>query len=83
VNVDCAAYFQTLDPNTYPYTGTFAHSWHIGNPVFARDLAMTLTGGMDRNVVPTREFKDGRLTLRDAPRPAHWDQWNSDGVQPA
>lgn len=77
VDVDCSAYFKDLDPNKYAYRGTFAHAWHIGNPVFARDLALSLTGGMDRNVMPTRiRANDGRLLLGDGERPTHWDKWD-------
>ena len=76
-NVDCGDYFRTLDPKKQRFEGTFAHSWHIGNRVFARDLAMTLTSGIDRNGIPTRVRKpDGSLSLVDAPRPefaANWD----------
>jgi len=39
VNVDCVAYFAQLDPKSQPVFGIFRHSWHIGNPVFTRDLA--------------------------------------------
>ena len=77
--MDCSEYFQHLDPKTFPYRGTFAHSWHIGNPVFARDLALTLSGGMDRNVVTTRtRTGDGRLVLTDGARPLFWERWDED-----
>jgi esterase/lipase superfamily enzyme len=76
VNVDCGDYFQTLDPRRQRFEGTFAHSWHIGNRVFARDLAMTLTSGIDRHALPTRlQRSDGTLALRDAPRPTFLDHW--------
>ena len=82
-NVDCGDYFKTLDPRNQRFEGTFAHSWHIGNRVFARDLAMTLTSGIDRNAIPTRARKpDGSLTLIDAPRPefaALWEMESSPG----
>lgn len=76
VNVDCSDYFCGTNPDTYPQTGTYAHSWHFANPVFARDLVLTLTGGMDRNVIPTREFKANvGLTLVDKARPENWEKW--------
>ncbi|MEQ8391378.1 MAG: alpha/beta hydrolase [Thalassospira sp.] len=78
VNVDCSSYFEGLDPDTSPHEGTFCHSWHIGNRVFARDLAMTMEGAIDRNYIPTRKMVDGRLVLIDAPRPAHMDKWGID-----
>lgn len=80
VNVDCSDYFKTIDPGTAKFVGTFTHSWHIGDPVFARDLAMTLEGRYDRNVLPTRETVNGKLQLRDEGRPEHEDKWNVVGA---
>ena len=58
VNVDCSDYYSTLNEEQlvkdHDYTGTFCHSWHIGNPLFAKDLAHTLLGEKDRAVIPTR-----------------------------
>jgi pimeloyl-ACP methyl ester carboxylesterase len=76
VNVNCGEYFQTLNPKKERFEGTFAHSWHIGNRVFARDLAMTLTSGIDRNVIPTRKVgADGNLHLKDGARPKYSALW--------
>lgn len=75
VNVDCGPYFATLDPGKQTFFGTFNHSWHIGNRVFARDLAMTLEGAIDREAIPTRRQEGGRLVLTDRPRPAHEANW--------
>ncbi|MBI3025393.1 MAG: alpha/beta fold hydrolase [Candidatus Tectomicrobia bacterium] len=76
VNVDCSGYFSTVDPGKQKNkVGWWAHSWHIGNRVFARDLAMTLEGRIDRNYVPTREVRDGRLRLRAGSRPRFEEQW--------
>jgi esterase/lipase superfamily enzyme len=75
IDVDCGDYFVTLDPSKSTYFGDFSHSWHIGNRVFARDLAMTLEGAIDRAAVPTRALKGGKLSLHDAPRPPFMDQW--------
>ena len=79
VNVDCSDYFETIDPDAAKFVGTFTHSWHIGDPVFARDLAMTLEGRYDRNVIPTRETVNGKLQLRDQGRPAFADRWSALG----
>lgn len=79
VNVDCSAYFTTIDPDAARFVGTFTHSWHIGDPVFARDLAMTLEGRYDRNVIPTRETVNDKLQLRDQGRPAFADRWSALG----
>lgn len=80
VNVDCSAYFARKNPATSEFTGTFNHSWHIGDPVFALDLALTLEGAIDRNVIPTRAQRDGGLVLAGgARRPRHQARWDADG----
>lgn len=77
VNVDCSEYFQNKDPNTSSFRGTFNHSWHIGDDVFAADLAMTLEGEIDRNFLPTRKVIDKKLVLQDkATRPAFQQDWD-------
>lgn len=71
VNVDCTEYFALLNSNEEVKTadqsavlGSFDHSWHIGNQVFARDLFQTLRGDLDRAVIPTRSVDaDGKLKL--------------------
>lgn len=75
VNVDCGDYFASIDPATQPRFGTFNHSWHIGNRVFARDLAMSLEGGIDRLALPTRRPVNGRLILQNAARPKFQENW--------
>ena len=75
VNVDCSDYFMQLDPNKQPSFGKFCHSWHIGNRVFARDLAYVLHGGIDRHAIPTRHRDGSVLALKDAERPAHEALW--------
>lgn len=76
VNVDCSGYFNALDPELQTSkVGWWNHSWHFGNRVFARDLAMTLEGRIDRNYLPTRERRGENLVLRDAPRPEHEVKW--------
>lgn len=79
VDVDCGPYFNTLDPEKQKFYGTFNHSWHIGNLVFARDLAMTLEGRIDRNAIPTRALQEGRLVLQDKPRPRFESGWHLKG----
>lgn len=74
-NVDCGEYFATLDPKKQTFFGTFAHSWHIGDRVFSRDLAMTLEGRIDRHAIPTRKKVGAELLLQDKPRPAHYASW--------
>ena len=82
VNVNCGEYFQTLDPKKSTYFGTFNHSWHIGNRVFTRDLAMTLEGAIDRAAIPTRKHENGHLVLQDKPRPAHQEKWEIKPAEP-
>ncbi|MGM4917192.1 alpha/beta fold hydrolase [Tardiphaga sp. 813_E8_N1_3] len=74
-NVNCGDYFATLDPNKSTFFGDFTHSWHIGNRVFARDLAMTLEGAIDRDAIPTRAVVGGALILQDKPRPKFMADW--------
>lgn len=79
VNVDCSNYFSSKDPSSSEFIGTFNHSWHIGDPVFALDLAMTLEGGIDRESIPTRRNDQGKLTLiQGQQRPQYQSQWDED-----
>lgn len=78
VNVDCSSYFETKDPEKSKYVGTFNHSWHIGDELFALDLALTLEGEIDREVIPTRRFEQGQLRLTAGnQRPRFQSQWDS------
>jgi pimeloyl-ACP methyl ester carboxylesterase len=79
IDVNCGSYFQSLNPKTATYFGTFNHSWHIGNRVFARDLAMTLEGSIDRHALPTRATREGRLTLVTGQRPKFQKWWHMTG----
>ena len=74
INVDCSAYFQGLKPDANAGL-SWTHAWHFGNPVFARDLALSLEGAIDRHSIPTRAMANGKLTLIDAPRPAYQSAW--------
>lgn len=79
VNIDCTEYFEALDAkeeirktDQSIVLGSFDHSWHIGNRIFARDLFETIRGDLDRSVIPTRAIgADGKLKLlgaQDGPR---------------
>ncbi|KAA3641164.1 MAG: alpha/beta hydrolase [Armatimonadetes bacterium] len=61
VNVNCGPYFSSIQekPGTI---GAWDHSWHFDDPMFAKDLAHTLAGDIDRNYIPTRQ-RDGRGEL--------------------
>lgn len=53
VNVDCSDYWTTI-PADQPVIGSREHSWHIGDPVFTRDMLDTMNG-VDRASGATRE----------------------------
>ena len=79
VNVDCSEYFSTKDPATSTFTGTFNHSWHIGDANFALDLALTLEGAIDRQAIPTRRNDRRRLVLVGGQsRPEYQTSWDED-----
>lgn len=71
VDVDCTDYFSQLNTDAAikaadqsESIGSFDHSWHIGNRIFAADLFETLRGDLDRAILPTRHISEGRLKLR-------------------
>ena len=64
VDVDCSTHWRGLPEPDEEFIGDFTHSWHFGDPVFARDLAYTIEGEIDRHRIPTRRMEDGRLALR-------------------
>lgn len=77
-NVDCSDYFSTKDPATSSFNGTFNHSWHIGDEVFALDLALTLEAEIDRQALPTRQRSATEgLVLRPGRRPAAQAAWGA------
>ncbi len=56
VNIDCSEYYEAVvagRPES-EILGNRTHSWHIGDPLFIEDLAMTLRGGLDRTAIKTR-----------------------------
>jgi esterase/lipase superfamily enzyme len=62
VNVDCSEYWD-LNHDTFHPIGDLSHSWHIGNPVFTKDMLLTIQG-VDRNSMPTRRLDDGKPILK-------------------
>lgn len=52
VNVDCTEYYEGI-PAAQPVIGSREHSWHIGDPVFTRDMIDNMLG-LDRERRPTR-----------------------------
>lgn len=77
VNVDCSTYFAGKDPAKSEFIGTFNHSWHIGDPVFALDLALTFEAAIDRHALPTRAVSDGGLELQPGARPTYQPAWDA------
>jgi len=53
LNVDCSDYWTSI-PKTQKKIGSPEHSWHIGDPVFTRDMVDTMNG-VARDVMATRE----------------------------
>ena len=66
VNVDCSDRYAALpdpDPLNPIKTAEFSHSWYFDDAHFYRDLAQTLKGAVDRNVVAGRGA-DGAVGLK-------------------
>lgn len=62
VNVDCSARYEDLPaqgPLAIVKTAELSHSWYFADANFYRDLAQTLQGAVDRNVVAKRSVGDG------------------------
>ena len=58
INVDCSSHFRTTYGESDGTTDflTKSHSWHFSDAVFHRDLAITLRGTIDRELIPTRSI---------------------------
>lgn len=56
VNVDCGDYWTSI-PKHQKVIGNREHSWHIGDPVFTRDMIDTMNG-VDRDVMVTRSLME-------------------------
>jgi hypothetical protein len=66
VNVNCGAHFRGLGDRS-DALGSWTHSWHVGDPVWTRDLLHTVRGDVDRRYIETREVNErGELELREA-----------------
>ena len=63
VDVDCSTHWRGLPEPDEEFIGDFTHSWHFGDSLFARDLAYTIEGDIDRHRIPTRRMEDGQLVL--------------------
>ncbi len=62
VNVDVGLYFDTFRAD---FVGAFPdHNFYFQSPQFLKDVYLTLLGEIDRDAIPTRIRRDGRLYLR-------------------
>lgn len=64
VNVQVGEYWNTLDQDDSSAGGNWSHSWHFDDPLFAKDLYLTLQGDIDRHSIPTRKIVDDELILK-------------------
>jgi pimeloyl-ACP methyl ester carboxylesterase len=66
VNLDCSDRYKSLPdpaPDNPIEIAEFSHSWYFTDANFYRDLAQTLRGSVDRNVVSGRTLTAGVLSL--------------------
>jgi hypothetical protein len=55
VNVDCGPRYAAVPDRTFHVIdGMKSHSWYLEDPIWYDDLAYTLKGQLDRNLIPTR-----------------------------
>ncbi|WP_066017256.1 alpha/beta hydrolase [Endozoicomonas atrinae] len=64
VNVDVGPHWSGLNKDDSNASGTWSHSWHFDDPLFAKDLYLTLKGDIDRCSIPTRIEVEGKLVLK-------------------
>lgn len=63
VNVNVGQYWKSLEEDSNDSRGYWEHSWHFDDVTFAKDLMYTLSGELDRKVIPTRKEENGELWL--------------------
>jgi hypothetical protein len=71
-SVDCNQLFDTVDPGVLQHLDPVAtHCFYFGQDVFWQDVVLTLAGGIDRSVFPTRDdevpFKADRFVMHTEP----------------
>ena len=64
VNVNVGKHWAGLNQNDSAASGNWSHSWHFDDPLFAKDLFLTLQGDIDRTSIPTRKVVKGKLILQ-------------------
>lgn len=65
VNVNVGPHWEGLDEDDSTAGGNWSHSWHFDDPVFAKDLKLTIDGDIDRHALPTRVMQSGHLILKE------------------
>jgi esterase/lipase superfamily enzyme len=69
--VDCSNLFDAAFPGLRSHLDPVTtHTFYFDQPVFWQDVVLTLAGGLDRDVIPTRSklSKPDRFALNTAPR---------------
>lgn len=63
VNVDCGPYY---DEHREDFSGltNSDHAWYFFDRTLLKDVFLTIQGKIDRNSIPTRILRDGKLYLR-------------------
>ncbi len=63
VNVNVGDYY---DQHRADFAGiaNADHAWYFYDPVFLKDVYLTVMGDLDRHVIPTRRLHDGQLFLQ-------------------
>jgi hypothetical protein len=61
VNVDCSSHFRSCygEGDGTSEFAELSHTWHFADPTFHKDLAITLCGAIDRQLIPTRTSSNG------------------------
>lgn len=72
VDVDCSQRYlavpETERENFRHIDGMVSHSWYLEDPIWYDDLAYTLKGQIDRNLIPTRSIvSDNYFKLKEQP----------------
>ncbi len=62
VNVNCGPYFEKRYKTDL--LSTKGHSWYLDDPGFMKDLFYTVSGDLDREVIPTRSKSSEGLLLK-------------------
>ena len=63
VDINCSEYFDTIRKPDPAANTSWSHSWFYDDAKFMVDLAATLSGKLDRNVVPGRRLDPDGKTL--------------------